>query len=348
MSKKIIWSIPAASVLGLACLWPQLSMAQAPAKWPTQDISIVVPYPPGGGTDLTTRALAEEMGKALKTNVSVINQPGASGSIGTIAVWNKPHNGYTISANGLLAFASYPVRGFTEGLYKDHKDWHFWIATYSPNAIVTKGGPDAKYKTMADLLAALKAKPGEITFGTAGVGSGGYMGSEVLKMGTKLNYKHIAYQGGAPAIVGGLSGEVDIVPQLLMEMVDHIRAGKMNALAVLMDKPFKLSGAADIPAITDSVPAIKPFLPMGESFGIMVPKDTPANVVQAIDAAFKIAVQSETVKKFAAEKGSIILALSGNEAQDHVAKLLSIVSWTLFDAGQAKTSPETLGIPKVK
>lgn len=348
MSTKINWRIPSAIILGLASLWPVSGSAQTPPKWPAQDISIVVPYPPGGGTDLTTRALAEEMGKALKTTISVINQPGASGSVGTVAVWNKPHNGYTIAANGILAFASYPVRGFTEGLYKDQKDWHFWIATYSPNAIVTKGGSGAKYKTMSDLLAAMKAKPGEVTFGTAGVGSGGYMGSEVLKMGTKLNYKHIAYQGGGPAIVGGLSGEVDIVPQLLMEMVDHIRAGKMNALAVLMDKPFKLSGAADIPAITDTVPDIKPFLPMGESFGIMVPKDTPANVVQAIDDAFKIAVQSETLKKFAAEKGSVILALSGNEAQAHVAKLSSIVSWTLYDAGQAKISPETLGIPRTK
>ncbi|MBS1227095.1 MAG: hypothetical protein H6R17_372 [Proteobacteria bacterium] len=344
MSKKISWRIPAVTVLALATLWSPMSSAQTP-KWPTQDISIVVPYPPGGGTDLTTRAIAEEMGRALKTTISVINQPGAAGSIGTLGVWNKPHNGYTIAANGLLAFASYPVMGLGE---KTYKDWHIWIATYSPNAIVTKGGADAKYKTMADLLAALKAKPGEITFGTAGVGSGGYMGAEVLKLGTKLAYKHIAYQGGAPAIIGGLSGEVDVVPQLLMEMVDHIRAGKMNALAVLMDQPFKLSGAADIPPITASVPEIKPYLPMGESFGIMVPKDTPANVVQAIDGAFKIAVASDTVKKFAAEKGSVVLALSGDEAQAHVAKLASIVSWTLFDGGTAKISPEKFAIPRLK
>ena len=76
------------------------------------------------------------------------------------------------------------------------------------------------------------------------------------------------------SIGGGLSGEVDIVPQLLMEMVDHIRAGKMNALAVLMDQPFKLSGAPDIPAISATVPGIKPYLPMGESFGIIL-IDTP-------------------------------------------------------------------------
>lgn len=88
-------------------------------------------------------------------------------------------------ANGIPAFTSYPVRGFTEGAYKDQKDWHIWIATYSPNAIVTKGGEGAKYKTMADLLAALKAKPGEITFGTAGVGSGGYMGSKFRNWGPR-------------------------------------------------------------------------------------------------------------------------------------------------------------------
>lgn len=181
---------------------------------------------------------------------------------------------------------------------KTYKDWNIWTRPGLPNAIVTKGGPDAKYKTMPDLLAALKAKnPVKSMFGTAGVGSGGYMGAEVLKLGTKLAYKHIAYQ--VPAIIGGLSGEVDVVPQLLMEMVDHIRAGKMNALAVLMDQPFKLSGAADIPAVTSFVSS----KPMGESSASWCRKDTPANVVQAIDFAFKsAAVKSETVKAFAAER----------------------------------------------
>ena len=99
---KNSWRVPAVIALGLASIWSPLSGAQTGQKWPTQDISIVVPYPPGGGTDLTTRAIAEEMGRALKTTISVINQPGAAGSIGTIGVWNKPHNGYTIAANGLL------------------------------------------------------------------------------------------------------------------------------------------------------------------------------------------------------------------------------------------------------
>ena len=79
MDKKISWRIPAVIVLGLASIWSPLSSAQTGQKWPTQDISIVVPYPPGGGTDLTTRAIAEEMGRALKTTISVINQPGAAG-----------------------------------------------------------------------------------------------------------------------------------------------------------------------------------------------------------------------------------------------------------------------------
>ena len=345
MNKKMLWVIAAVVIIGLAFVWPQLNQKKEEVKkWPRQDISIVVPYPPGGGTDLTTRAIADEMAKALKANVSVVNMPGASGSVGTIAVWNKPHDGYTIAANGLLAFASYPVMGYTD---KTYKDWNIWIATFSPNAIVVKG-EGGKYKNINDLLADLKARPGQVTFGTAGVGTGGYMGSEVLKAGTKLDYKHVPYQGGAPAIVAGLSGEVDVVPQLLMEMVDHIRAGKMNALAVLMDQPFKLSGAADIPGISAAVPAIKPYLPMGESFGIMVPKDTPPHIVKAIDDAFKIAVKSEVVKKFADQKGSVVLALSGEEAQAHVAKLSSIVSWTLFDGGTAKISPEKFNIPRLK
>ena len=347
MQKKTLWIVAAVVVAALAFMWPQFNQkAPEVKKWPTQDITVVVPYPPGGGTDLTVRALADEMSKALKVNVSVVNMPGASGSVGTINVWNKPHDGYTIAANGFLAFTSYPVMGYTD---KTYKDWHLWVATFSPNAIVVKG-EGGKYADMNALLADMKAKPGQVTFGTAGVGTGGYMGSEMSKAARRED--DAVPEGRDPAwlyaIVAGLSGEVDVVPQLLMEMVDHIRAGKLKAAAVLMDQPFKLQGAADLPAISQYVPEIKPYLPMGESFGIMVPKDTPPHVVKAIDDAFKIAVKSETLKKFTEQKGSLILALSGDEAQAHVAKLASIVSWTLFDAGTAKTSPEKFGIPRLK
>lgn len=345
MNKKMLWIIVAVVILGLAVFWPSLNKSTtSETKWPTQDITMIVPYPPGGGTDLTVRALADEMAKELKVSITVVNSPGASGSVGTIAAWNKPHDGYTIVGNGMLAFASYPVMGYTD---KTYKDYYLWVATYSPNVVVTKAD-NAKYADMNALLAALKANPGQVKVGTAGVGTGGHIGMEVIKAGTKVDYKHVPYQGGAPAIVAGLSGEVDIVPQLSMEMLDMIKAGKFKALATLMDKPMKVAGGPDIPSIVEFAPEMKPLLPMGESFGFMLPKDTPAPVIKAIDAAYKKAVNGETLKKFAEQKGVVILGLSGEEAQAHVAKLSQIVGWTLFDSGAAKISPEKFGIERLK
>jgi len=346
VSKKTIWIVAAVVIVAAAVVWPMLGKHSAVEvkKWPTQDISVIVPYPPGGGTDLTVRTLAEEMAKELKVTMTVVNQPGASGSVGTIGVWNKPHDGYTIAANGMLAFTSYPVMGYMPQTYKD---WHIWIATFSPN-VVAVNAANPKYANMKALLDAMKEKPGQISAGTAGVGTGGHIGAEVIKAATKLQYKHVPYQGGAPAIVALLSNEVDYAPQLSMEVVDMLRSGKLKGLAVLMDKPLKVSGMPDVPSILDTVPGAKPYLPMGESFGIMVPKDTPPNVVQAIDAAFKKAVQSETMKKFAEQKGIVILGLSGEEAQKYVAKLSSIVSWILYDDGIAKISPEKFGIPRLQ
>lgn len=346
MNRTTLWIIVAVVVVGLAFAWPSISKMTSSdtKKWPSQDITVVVPYPPGGGTDLTTRALVDEMAKELKVSISVVNTPGASGSVGTINAWNKPHDGYTIAANGFLAFTSYPVMGYTD---KTYKDYHLWVATFSPNVIATKG-ENAKYADMKALMDALKANPGQIPVGTAGVGTGGHLGMEVVKAGTKLEYKHVPYQGGAPAIVAGLSGEVDVVPQLSMEMIDMFKAGKLKGLAVLMDKPMKVSDKVEIPSILQYAPDMKALVPMGESFGIMVPKDTPEHVVKAIDAAFKKAVQSETMKKFADQKGVVVLGLSGDQAQAHVGKLASIVCWTLFDGGTAKISPERFGIPRLK
>ena len=314
----------------------------AHAAWPERDISIVVPYPAGGSTDLTARAVANEMASILKVSMPVNNKPGASGSVGTVEVWNKPHDGYTILANGMMAFSNYPVLGYHD---KTWKDWHIWIATFTPNVVVTKANND-KYKTLNDVLADMKANPGKIRVGSAGVGTGGHLGMEVLKSGTDVQYKHVPYEGGAKAITAGLSGEVDILTQLSMEEIDHIRAGKFKALAAMTTGPYKADGIADVPSIVDVVPSMAPLMPMGELTGILVPKDTPPEVVKAIDAAFKQAVQSESMKKLAKEKGIILTSYSGEDAQAQVARLASIVSWILYDNKIAKKSPEEFNIPR--
>ncbi|MFD0677847.1 MULTISPECIES: Bug family tripartite tricarboxylate transporter substrate binding protein [unclassified Paenibacillus] len=341
--KAVVWGIAAVVVVGLAIAWPKVSSVfkASEANWPAKDITIVVPYNPGGGTDLTTRAVADEMGKALGKNISVVNTPGASGSVGTLNVQNAPHDGYTIMGNGFMSFVSYPVMGYTE---KTHRDWHMWIAAFSPNVISVKA--DSKYKDVKELIKGIKDNPGSVSFGTAGIGTGGHIASEVLKSSLGFNYKHVPYQGGNPAIIAAIAGEVDAVPQLSMEMVDMFRGKKLKGLAALTDKPLVIEGADPIPSIAELVPEMKPSVPLGEAFGIAVPKDTPEAVVKKIDEAFKKAIASESIKKFAKEKGVEILGYSGDESQKYVEKLASTVDWALFDGGVAKISPEKFNIKK--
>ncbi|MEH7386469.1 tripartite tricarboxylate transporter substrate binding protein [Bacillus sp. JJ1521] len=345
MKKKngIMWGIVIAVVVVLALVWPKISsnFQAEESNWPEKDITMVVPFNPGGGTDLTTRTLADEMSKELGVNISVVNTPGASGSVGTLSVQNEKHDGYTMLGNGFMAFVSYPVMGYTE---KTHRDWNIWIATFSPNVIAVN--ENSKYKDINQLVKGLKDNPGSVSIGTAGIGTGGHIGSEVLKSALDFDYKHVPYEGGNPAILAALSGEVDLVPQLSMEMVDMLRGNKLNGLAALTDKPFEIEGADPIPSILDVNPDLKSIVPLGESFGIAVPKDTPKDVVDKIDAAFKKAIDSETMKKFANEKGVEVIGYSGDKAQEYVEKLASTVNWALYDGGIAKISPEKFDIPR--
>lgn len=318
------------------------SASKASAEWPERDISIVVPYPAGGSTDLNARTLASVMSEILKVSLPVTNKPGASGSVGTVDVWNKPHDGYTILANGMLAFANYPVLGYHD---KTWKDWHIWIATFTPNVIVTDAKND-KYNSLKDVIADMKARPGKVRVGSAGVGTGGHIGMEVLRAGTGVEYKHVPYEGGAKAITAGLSGEVDLLTQLSMEEIDHLRAGKFKALGAMTVDTFKAEGIADIPSVAGQVPEMAHLLPMGEFTALLVPRGTPDDVVKKIDAAFAQAMKSDAMAKLAKEKGIILTSYTGEDAQNQVAKLASIVSWILYDGKIAKKSPEQFGIPR--
>ena len=319
----------------------QAAEKKAEVKWPTKDLTVVVPWNPGGGTDLTVRALTTEMSKILGVNIAVVNTPGANGSVGTKSVWNAKHDGYTILGAGLMPFTSYQVMGYMD---QGHKDWITWTATFSPNVLAVRA--ESPYKDAKSLLAAFKAKPGAVTAGTAGVGSGGHMGIEIIRRAGKFEYKHVPYQGGNPAIIATLGGEVDFTPQLSMEMTDMFRAGKLIALASLSDKPLEIDGIKPIPSLGNDLPDLKKTLPMGEFFGLTMPKDAPPEAIKKIDEAFKKAMQSETMKKFAKDKGVVLVGYGPEESLKKLDNLASVVCWTLFDTGTAKISPEKFKIPK--
>lgn len=310
-------------------------------KYPSRDINMVVPWNPGGSTDLTGRALADAMGKSLGCNIVVTNTPGSGGSVGTLTVMKSEKDGYNILANGMLSLSTLPVLGYADTTVKD---WDFYLATFTPNVLAVR--KDSPYQTAQELLEAMKANPGAITDGTGGMGSGGHVGIEVLCATTGLTYKHVPYEGGGKAVTAALSGEVDFTSQLLVEMQDMFISGDMRALANFSPDDITLENGTVIPSILKTVPELADRLPMGETTGIAVPKGEPEYVTAALSKAFDEAIKNPDFLAFCKTKGFIVNGMQGEEAAQYMQKLSSTVAWTIYDCGVATISPEKFGIPR--
>lgn len=306
------------------------------AAWPEKPINVIVPWSPGGASDLTARILAAEMEKGLGVRISVTNTPGGAGAIGTQAMFDAARDGYTWSANADGSIVTYQA---LDMLKQSHKDYDSYMAVFTPNVICVPA--DSKFGDLKELMDAMKA--GTVTVSSAGTGSGGHQAAEFFRMGTGLEYRHVPYQGGAPAVTATVKGEVDCIMQLSMEVTEMLRAKQLKALAVMDKEVLEVEGYGAIPAITDWLPD---FPSVGNTFGFFIPKDIPAEATEAITKAFNEAAASDAVKKFAVERGSKAVAIYGEEAYEWMDTKASGVCWLLFESGVIKNSPDQYGIQK--
>lgn len=309
--------------------------------FPERDINVTVPFNAGGSTDLTARTVGEAMGTHWGNQVVVTNTPGAAGSAGTQSVMNATQDGYTLLTNGMLSFTSMPVMGTLDTL---PADWDFWLATFTPNIIAVPA--DSPYETIEDLLQGMKDNPGQVSAGTAGPGSAGHIAVELIATAADVEYRHVPYEGGNPAILATLGGEVDFAPQLLVEMQDMLIAGDLRGLATLSDEAVVLEGDITIPTLSDALPEIESLLPMGETTGLAVPKGLDEGVLEALDEGFEAAMEDQSFLDFCADNGMDPVGVGRADAGERVADLQSIVAWTLFDAGVAENNPEDFDIPR--
>lgn len=313
----------------------------AEETYPTKAINLTVPYGAGGTTDLTARALANAMGQKLGTTINVVNTPGAGGSAGSLNVKNAKVDGYTMLANGMLAFTTMPINGYTE---KTYREWDIWIATFAPNAIIVpKNSP---YNTIEDLIAAIKANPGKITAGTAGIGSGGHFGAEVIKAIAGAPYKHITYAGGGPALTATLSGEVDFCPQLLAEYKDLIISGDVKCLATLSDTDIELAPGVVVKSILHSYPTASKFVPMGEVTGILLPNGLSEASLAKLDDAFAFATKDKAFLDFAAVKSFTVMPMGRADSQKYLDTFASKASYLMYDAGAVAIDPAKFGFKR--
>ena len=314
---------------------------QTEQNYPTRNINLVVPYGAGGTTDLTARSIANGMSRELGVQINITNTPGASGATGTMSVLNAPVDGYTILGHGMLAFTTMPVTSNVSK--KTYKDWDIWLATYSPNAIcVSKNSP---YNTIEDLVNAIKANPGKITFGTGGIGSGGHFGTQIIQAIAGADVKHTPYNGGSAAVTALLSNEIDVCPQLLAELKDLIISGDVKCLAVLAEEDIELAPGVVVPSIKKSYPDAK-YIPMGEVTGIMIPKGLPESSLKKIDDAFAVAVKDQAFLDFCETKSFVVNPMGREESQKYLDSFASNACYILWNAGVAVNDPATCGFTR--
>lgn len=334
--KKTACSIFA--ILMLLCI---VSGVSAQATWkPTKPINVIVPWGAGGSTDQITRIAAGELEAALGTKLVIVNQPGASGSVGTKSVLDAPRDGYTWASGAAADLATYPVLGFLDTDIR--KDWNIYLSV--ANVMVVSVNANTPYKTFDELLAAFKANPGKITVATAGMSSAGHIGIEMIKKFTGIDYKHVTYDGGNPAVIATISGETQVTTQLAVEQADMIRGKKLRPLAVLSDKPLQLEGYGTIAPITKW---LKDFKSGPNYFGIFIPKGVPQEVIDTVNKAWTdVIMKSKKIQDYAVSRGAVFAPSFGQEAQDKAFAYYQPVAWLYYEAGKTKISPDTVGIPK--
>ena len=322
------------------CVLLAMPICASAGTWkPAKPIKLIVPWGAGGSTDQVTRVCAGELEGPLGQKIVVVNQPGASGSIGTKNTLDAPKDGYTWTSGAAKDLGTYQILGMIDS---NIRDWHLFLNISLPQVVAVRS--DSPYKTFDDLLDAFKKNPGKIKVSSAGINSAGHSGIETIKKYTGISYKHITYDGGNPAVIAVVAGEADVVTQLSSEETDMLKAGKLRALAVLDDNPLSIKGYGTVPPITKWIPKFKgaPIY-----FGIFIPKGVPNDMIQTLGKAWDdVILKSDRLKEYAAGRGAVFAPSWGEEAQKRAFPKIQEDAWLKWDSGQAKIKPDKAGIPK--
>jgi tripartite-type tricarboxylate transporter receptor subunit TctC len=310
------------------------------AQWkPTHPINLIVPWAAGGSTDQVTRVTAAEMEKALGQTIVIVNQPGASGAIGTRSALKAAKDGYTWTAGAAQDLGTYETLG---SLKTRLSDWNLFLSV--ANIQVIGVNPNTPYQNARQLIDAMKANPGKISVATAGVTSAGHNAMDLISKATGVKYKDVSYDGGNPAVVAAVAGEADLTTQLAVEQADMIRGKRLRPLATVSDKPLELEGYGTIPPLSNTLPG---FSAPANYFGIFIPKGVPDEVVKTVEKIWADNIaKSEALKKYAASRGALFAPSYGDAAQKAVYPAVQANAWMLFENGKAKVSPDTVGIAK--
>lgn len=310
-------------------------------EYPARDITNVVVWSAGGGTDVSNRVVSAAMADALGVNINVTNRPGGvAGSQGMSYVYGQEADGYT-----LVGLSESCVTAGVQGGWDQRMDvWYPFIIGGSPDVISVNA--DAPYETLADLVAAAEADPDTILASASGAGSIHHLNLLALMDGTGAALSFVPYPGSAPAQNAAMTGEVEVVVTSLAEQQQLIRSGALRPLAMLTPEGFELADVGMIASAFDDYPQLSEYLPISQAIGMAVRADAPDDVKDSLSAAFEQALASDEVQQWAAENYYVLSGATGEEAAAEFARLESLFAWTLYDLGAAEVDPSALGIPQ--
>jgi tripartite-type tricarboxylate transporter receptor subunit TctC len=272
--------------------------AQTAATYPNKPIRLVVPFTPGGSTDILARAIGQELTKAWGQSVVIDNVPGAGGSIGADRVAKAPADGYTLLMGHIGTLAVNPSL-YPKLPYSPVKDFApvAWVARV-PNILVVN--PQVPAKTTAELVALAKAKPGQLNYGSGGNGSAANLATEYFKMQTGTSLLHIPYRGTAPAVTDLMGGQIQVLFTGAPAMITQIRNGQLRALAV--SSPKRLDILPDVPTVAEA--GFKDF-EADQWYGVVAPTGTPADIVRKLNTQINLSLNSPELKARLNSEGAI-------------------------------------------
>src|SRR5664279_4952459 len=291
----------AAGLFALAALLlPALSAGSASAAYPDRPIKIVVPFAPGGGTDVVARTLAQQMASDLGANIVIENKPGAGTIIGTQAVATSEPDGYTLLM-GTFANAVNPSLN-AKLPYDPHKD-------FAPVALIARSfnivvvNPKSPFHSIADLIAAAKAEPEKLSYGTYGIGTSAHLAGELFKTLAGVKLTMVPYKGAAPAITDLVGGQIQVMFTTVASAAALISAGQLRALAVTSAE--RSPAFPDLPTVAE---AGVPGSAAERRYGVFAPAKTPADVIGRLNKAAATAVQSEAFRRLGVNEGLVMVA----------------------------------------
>src|ERR1051326_6673466 len=300
---KRSWSLIAA---GLALAAVTVALPALGQSYPSKAIRLVSPFPPGGSVDVVGRLLAAKLSESLGQQMVVENRSGASGVIGTEMVMNSPPDGYTLLINTipfvtnqfLMPRAPYdPLRDFVS----------ISLVASSPSFVTVH--PSLPVRSIQDLVALAKAKPGQLYYSAAGVGTNPHIAGELFNLLADVNISAVQYKGGGPADTALISGEVGVTFGNISQEIGFVKAGRMRALAVTSAK--RNPAMPELPTVAEAgVPGYE----FDTWFVVAAPKGTPRAIVDTLNAQIRKALATPEQVKFWEERGFTVIASTPEQA----------------------------------